>query len=243
VIELPAELRFAVAPIIGIDVRSPQGNFDNTWSMSGALPLFDSRTVIFDGAATEVSEHLTPDAIERVLAEQPFSEPEGIVRVKFGVDVDRAIAATDIAEGPGSLIFRVRPGGLWFLAKVPRGDQEAVTMAAKLKSYVLSWSIVGVAAARVEDGQVLEVGRLFDLATTAERPGERQIRAYAASLGLVMPDAARQAPAPAGMVEPAGLPAPRRLPAQLARSIAEHRTAHAELLRKHPELERPEGGS
>lgn len=195
-----AELRYAVVPITHIDVRDPQANDDNTWTMSGYAAVFNEKTSLFDGKFIKLTETIDPGFFDRVLHDQPLGQPDGVVHFNFGHDMNRAVAATDVPAGqPGSLQLKADAHGLQFVAKVPRDDPDGVAMAAKMRSGVLRQASFAFTVAKAEyttieteDGPdeelrtLLEAKHLYDVCATPQGAYPQTIsglRSYAAALG------------------------------------------------------------
>ena len=132
------ELRFVVAPIVGIEVREPSESYDNTWTMSGYAAVFDTETTLYDGRFAKLTETIDRRAFDRLLREQPLTRSDGVVHFNYSHDMMSAVAATDVPAGqPGSLELRADSRGLFYTARVSRDDPDAVRMAAKMKTGVL----------------------------------------------------------------------------------------------------------
>jgi HK97 family phage prohead protease len=196
------EVRYAVAPVTGIEVRDPTGNDDNTWTMSGYAAVFGQDTTLYDGRFMRLTESISPAAFDRVLREQPMDMPTGVVHYNLGHDMNRAVAATDVPAGqPGSLVLEAHRDGLYFMARVPRDDPDGVAMAAKMRSGVLRQASFAFTVNRdertiteaAEDGgaetehrEILEVGHLYDVCATPQGAYPTTIaglRSYAAAIG------------------------------------------------------------
>jgi HK97 family phage prohead protease len=121
------QLRFAVAPVAGIEVRDPSANSDGSWTISGYAAVFDQETTLYDGAYSQVRESIAPGAFDEVLRSRP------LVHLNFGHDMNRAIASTDVpAPQIGSLTLATDARGLKFFAKVDRNDPDAQALAVKM---------------------------------------------------------------------------------------------------------------
>lgn len=194
------ELRYAVAPIIGIEVREPSESYDNTWTMSGYAAVFDTETTLYDGRFTKLTEIIDRRAFDRLLVEQPLTRPDGVVHFNYSHDMMSAVAATDVPAGqPGSLELRADSRGLFYTARVSRDDPDAVRMAAKMKTGVLRQAsfafkigdadteIRALADGREEERQVIkDIAWLADVCATpqgAYAATVSQLRSYALSIG------------------------------------------------------------
>lgn len=130
-------LRYAVAPIIDVDVRDSSDS-QGWWTMSGYAAVFSEETTLYDGKFFKVTEEISPEFFDRVLREQPLGSPAGVVHFNMGHDMNTAVAATDVPSGqPGSLVLKADKKGLNFLAKVPKDDPDGVRMAVKMRSGVI----------------------------------------------------------------------------------------------------------
>lgn len=193
------EFRYVVAPITHVDVREPQANDDNTWTMSGYAAVFNEATTLYDGRFLKLTEEIAPTAFDRVLRDQGLATPEGVVHFNFGHDMNRAVAATDVPAGqPGSLQLRADAHGLGFLAKVPRDDPDGVAMAVKMRTGVLRQASfafnVGSDKVEIEETDertiehrtILELSHLYDVCTTPQGAYSQTVtnlRSLAAALG------------------------------------------------------------
>jgi HK97 family phage prohead protease len=195
------EVRYAVSPLTGIDVRDPSANDDNTWTMSGYAAVFDQATTLFDGKYLKLTESIDPAAFDSVLRSQPLTEPGGVVHLNFGHDMNRAVAATDVPAGDiGHLELSADSTGLRFRAKVSRDDPDAVAMASKMRTGVVRQASFAFTVAKDtvtitsegEDGpetehrSIEEIGTLFDVCATPQGAYSQtvaQLRGYAASIG------------------------------------------------------------
>lgn len=195
------EVRYAVAPVTGIEVRDPTGNDDNTWTMSGYAAVFNTETTLYDSRFLRVTESLSSDSFNRVLRDQPMDKPSGVVHFNLGHDMNRAVAATDVPAGqPGSLVLEAHRDGLYFLARVPRDDPDGVAMAAKMRSGVLRQASFAFTVAKdertiteasddgpeVEHREIQEIGRLYDVCSTPQGAYPTTVaglRSYAAAIG------------------------------------------------------------
>jgi HK97 family phage prohead protease len=254
------EMRYVVAPLTHVEVRDPSGNPDDTWTMSGYAAVFNQSTVLFDSKFIRLSESIDPAFFDRVLREQPLSRPEGVVHYNFGHDMNRAVAATDVAAGqPGSLLLSADAAGLHFLAKVPRDDPDGVAMAAKMRSGVLRQASFAftISEAKYEitendDGPdeehrlLLEAKHLYDVCACAQGAYPQTVsglRSYAAAIGQPVDFHGGQPRQPdlggesAVNPVPGGGAASRRLPAHVMRAAVLHRKA----LAHEPEAQEADG--
>lgn len=194
------QVRYAVAPILDIDVRDPEGNGDGSWTMSGYAAVFDQKTTLYDGKFLKLTEDLAPAAFDRCLREQGLETPAGVVHFNPSHDMSRAVAATDVPVGQiGSLTVRPDARGLFYLARVSREDPDAVAMAAKMRIGVLRQASFAFTIAKAEytdtesdEGpdeshrRILEVGHLYDVCATPQGAYPQtvsQLRSYAAAIG------------------------------------------------------------
>lgn len=198
------QMRYAVAPIVGIEVREPSESYDNTWTMSGYAAVFDTETTLYDGRFTKLTEIIDRRAFDRLLREQPMTSPDGVVHFNYSHDMMSAVAATDVPAGqPGSLELRADSRGLFYTARVSRDDPDAVRMAAKMKTGVLRQAsfafkigdadteIRMLGDGREEERQVIkDIAWLADVCATpqgAYSATVSQLRSYAAAHGHIAP--------------------------------------------------------
>lgn len=195
-----AELRYAVAPIIDVDVRDPTGTDDNTWTMSGYAAVFNEKTTLLDSKFIRLTESIDERAFNSVLRNQPMSTADGVVHFNFGHDMNRAVAATDVPAGaPGSLQLSADKRGLRFLAKVPRDDPDGIAMAVKMRNGVVRQASFAFTVREAnydytessdgpdtEHRTILEVDHLYDVCATpqgAYSSTEAGLRAYGRAIG------------------------------------------------------------
>jgi HK97 family phage prohead protease len=195
-----SDIRYAVAPITGIDVRDTQGTDDNTWTMSGYAAVFDQRTTLYDGRMVKITEDIAPEAFNTVLRSQSMEQPAGVVHFNLGHDMNRAVAATDVTPGqPGSLQLTADTQGLRFLAKVPRDDPDGIALATKMRSGVVRQASFAFTISELEsrtiereDGpdeihdRIMEIGHLYDVCACAQGAYSQTVsglRSYAAAIG------------------------------------------------------------
>ena len=222
------ELRYAVAPIVDVQVRD--AGDDGSWTMSGYAAAFNQATTLYDGRFLKLTEDIDPHAFDRVLREQPLTRPEGVVHFNFGHDMNRAVAATDVPAGqPGSLTLRPDGQGLHYLAKVARDDPDGAAMASKMRAGVLRQASFAftiknakTVTSDLPDGRtqehqrILEIGHLYDVCATSQGAYPQtvsQLRSMAAQLGDLYE---QDVPA---------LHMRRRLSSQLERALILHRTS------------------
>lgn len=194
------ELRWVIAPLTHVEVRDPTGTDDGTWTMSGYAAVFNQTAVLLDGKFIRLEEEIDPAAFDRVLREQPMGQPDGVVHFNVGHDMNRAVAATDVANGqPGWLELRADSHGLHYFAKVSRDDPDGVALASKMRTGVVRQSSFAFTIASVEttdeenaDGpdvirrRILEIKHLYDVAALPQGAYPwtvSQLRSYAAAIG------------------------------------------------------------
>src|SRR5262245_40899120 len=195
-----SEIRFIVAPITRVDVRDTTSTDDNTWTMSGYAAVFDERTTLYDGKFVKITEDIAPGAFDGVMRDQPFGEPAGVVHYNLGHDMNRAVAATDVAAGqPGSLQLTIDRQGLYFLAKVPRDDPDGIELATKMRTGVVrqasfAFTIASMESLEIsnEDGpdeyrdRITAIKHLYDVCACAQGAYSQTVsglRSYAAAIG------------------------------------------------------------
>lgn len=173
VIQPASDLRIVTCRVKGIEVRDASGNPDGSWTMSGYASVFDTDSVIYDGAFFRMVESVDPGAFDKVLA-----SPDLLTHFNFGHDMNRVMASTAVPAGQvGSLGLRVdRDQGLFFLARVDPADPDAQALAVKMRSGVVAGASFAFTIARkeltttdMEDGReqdyvrILEIGELYDV--------------------------------------------------------------------------------
>jgi HK97 family phage prohead protease len=195
-----AELRYVVAPLTHVEVRDPESNDDNTWTMSGYAAVFNEQTTLYDSKFVRLTESVAPKFFDRILREQPMGQPEGVVHFNPGHDMNRAVAATDVPAGqPGSLKLKADAHGLHYLAKVSRDDPDGVAMAVKMRNGVIRQSSFAFTVAESEytyteneDGPdqehrtLVEGKHLYDVCALPQGAYPQTVsglRSYAAALG------------------------------------------------------------
>ena len=200
-----SELRYAVAPIQSVEVRDPSANHDDSWTMSGYAAVYDETTTLLDSKFIRLTESIDSRAFDGVLKDQGLDQAGGVVHFNFGHDMNRAVAATDIAAGePGSLKLESHKRGLYFEARVPRDDPDGQAMAVKMRSGVLRQAsfafTIGKATydstedenaesegtAYEEHRTITEVKHLYDVCATAQGAYSSTVaglRSYSAALG------------------------------------------------------------
>lgn len=198
------EYRYAAIPLTGIEVRDPTGTHDNTWTMSGYAAVFDDTTVLYDSKFVRLTEAISPQAFDGVLASQTDA-----VHLNFGHDMNRAVASTGVPAGQeGSLQLRSDSRGLYFEAKVARDDPDAIALASKMRTGVVNQASFAFTIAPdgatystperdAEDGPELEhryiteIGHLYDVCACAQGAYSStvsQLRSIAAQIGQSDPD-------------------------------------------------------
>jgi len=193
------ELRYVVAPLLGIEVRDTDQNPDNTWTFSGYAAVFDQPTTLYDGRFARLTEELDPAAFDRVLRTQGLATRDGCVHFNYGHDMLSVVASTAVPAGqPGWLDLQPDRRGLGFLAKVSRDDVDAIRMAVKMRDGVVNQASFAftiedadvvdrdVDGVLVQHRRVTSVKRLFDVCATAQGAYPQtvsQLRSYAAAIG------------------------------------------------------------
>lgn len=194
------ELRYAVAPITHVDVRGPEDNGDQSWTMSGYAAVFNRATTLYDGTFLTRTEDIDPGFFDDVLRSQPLQQPEGVVHFNFGHDMNRAVAATDVPAGqPGSLVLKADAHGLHYYARVAKDDPDGAALASKMRAGVIKQASFAFTIAErdvsntdLPDGRTQEhtrlmrAGRLYDVCATPQGAYPQtvsQLRSMAAALG------------------------------------------------------------
>jgi HK97 family phage prohead protease len=198
------ELRYAIAPITGVDVRDSSGTFDNTWTMSGYAAVFNETTTLLDSKFIRLTESIDQRAFDGVMREQGMNTAAGVVHLNLNHDMSRAVAATDVNAGlPGSLQLNTDSRGLYFLAKVSRDDPDGLAMATKMRDGVIKQAsfafTIGEASYdydETSDGPdsehrtITDIAHLYDVCATPQGAYSSTVsglRSYAASLGQPAP--------------------------------------------------------
>lgn len=126
------EQRVAVAPITGVQFRDASSTPDGTWTISGYAAVYGQETTLYDGTYLRLREIIVPGAFDEVLRNSP------IVHLNLGHDMNRCVAATDVATGePGGLTLRSDDQGLYFMARVDRADPDSQALCTKLARGVI----------------------------------------------------------------------------------------------------------
>jgi HK97 family phage prohead protease len=171
------ELLSAIVPLTHVDVRDPSGNGDGTWTMSGYAAVFNQQAVYLDSKWLRIILEIDPAAFDGVLQTQGLQSASGVVHFNLGHDMNRAVAATNVAAGqPGSLQLSSDAHGLRYFAKVSKDDPDGVALATKMRDGVIAQASMAFVCARdeitetmTEDGpdimlrRILEVGALYDV--------------------------------------------------------------------------------
>jgi HK97 family phage prohead protease len=171
------EFLSAVVPLTHVDVRGPEQNPDNTWTMSGYAAVFNTQAIYLDSKWLQVLVELTPTAFASVLSSQNLGAPDGVVHFNLGHDMNRAVAATNVPAGQaGSLQLAADAHGLRYFAKVSKDDPDGLAMAVKMRDGVLAQASIAfqvgeqeITETETEDGpdvilrRITSVGALFDV--------------------------------------------------------------------------------
>ena len=191
---------YLVSQIERVDVRNSSSNHDDTWTMSGYAAVFNQQATLFDSKFARTTVQIDPHAFDRVMADQPFTKPEGVVHFNRGHDMDTAVAATDVPKGQvGSLVLKVDDYGLQFFARVSRDDPDARALASKMEAGVVKQASFAFNVARDQwtltentDGpdeehrRILEMQQIYDVCACPQGVFSQtisQLQAYAAQLG------------------------------------------------------------
>lgn len=171
------EFLSAVVPLTHVDVRGPEQNPDNTWTMSGYAAVKNQQAVYLDSKWLKVLVEFAPTAFDEVLSSQKISQPDGVVHFNLGHDMNRAVAATNVPAGqPGSLQLASDAHGLRYLAKVSKDDPDGLALATKMRDGVISQASLAftvgeqeITETETDDGpdiilrRITSVASLFDV--------------------------------------------------------------------------------
>lgn len=203
--DLAGELLSAIVPLTHVEVRDPSANPDNTWTMSGYAAVFNQQAIYLDSKYLRIILEIDPSAFDELLASQALSAPDGCVHFNLGHDMNRAVAATNVASGqPGSLQLRADAHGLHYLAKVSKDDPDGVALATKMRDGVIAQASMAFVCGKdettiTEDEEgpdimlrrILKVSALFDVCACPQGVFSQtisQLQQYAAGLGNGQPD-------------------------------------------------------
>lgn len=108
------EIRHAVMPIRGLEIRSGQSTGDGSIVMRGHAAVTDTETLLYDVGWARMRETIAPGAFGDVLGRGP------LVHLVHEHDMRTAMAATDV-DGLGGLTLLEDDQGLLFDARVDPG--------------------------------------------------------------------------------------------------------------------------
>ena len=168
------ELRRALTPIRGLQVRAGEETGDGSLVIRGHAAVFDEETVLLDWGWWRLREVIAPGAFSAVLARQP------LVHLVHEHDNQTAIAATDV-EGLGGLELEEDDEGLRFFARCDPEDFDVARLAPKMRLGVVKQASFAftIAAHKSEstfdkDGNedelvtITEIGELYDVSICAQ---------------------------------------------------------------------------
>ncbi|MEW6583257.1 MAG: HK97 family phage prohead protease [Actinomycetota bacterium] len=120
------ELRRAVAPIHGLQIRGAGDTGDGSITMRGHAAVFDQETVLLDWGWWRLREVIAPGAFAAVLSRDP------LVHLVHEHDNQTAIAATDVT-GIGGLELEEDGEGLRFFARCDPEDFDVARLEKKMR--------------------------------------------------------------------------------------------------------------
>lgn len=170
------QLRHAVAPIRGLEVRAGEQTGDGSITMRGHAAVFDEETTLFDFGWWRLREKIEPGAFGPVLGRSP------LVHLVHQHDMATAMAATDV-EGIGGLELSEDDEGLLFFARVDPADADVARLRTKMeRGYVRQASFAftiapgGYRTESTFDDEnnedelltITEIGELYDVSIVAQ---------------------------------------------------------------------------
>lgn len=181
-----------------VELRGLEGGTgDGSITVHGHAALYGVTTTLRDNKHVRVTEEIMPGAFDRAL-----SDPERLVHLNFGHDMNRAVASTDVPAGQvGGLELRTDSRGLAYFARLDPEDADARQMAVKLRSGVIRGASYKFhigdeerTEGETEDGRrsvhyrMHEIHPLFDVCVAAQgatRSATSNLRSYAAMAMLL----------------------------------------------------------
>lgn len=168
------ELRHAVAPIHGLEVRAGQDTGDGSITIKGHAAVFDQETILYDVGWWRMREKIEPGAFGEVLSRNP------LVHLVHQHDMRTAMAATDV-EGIGGLELSEDDQGLYFFARTDPEDRDVAALEVKMRRRVVRQASFAFTVARAKyeveiDDQgnedelrtIQEIGELYDVSVVAQ---------------------------------------------------------------------------
>lgn len=109
------------------------GTGDGSYTISGYAAVFDTPTVLYDGKFLRITEEIAPCAFTQAL-----EDPELLVHLNHGHDMNSAVATTDVPPNEiGGLELRQDATGLPYFARVDSADPDAQKLAVKMHRKVV----------------------------------------------------------------------------------------------------------
>lgn len=104
--------RVLIGEIPELRVSDPTASGDGTWVMSGYAAVYERETTLYSSPSMTEREIISQGAFRDVLATDPH------VVLNIGHNNNQVLASTMVRSGPGSLVLREDPNGLYFEARV-----------------------------------------------------------------------------------------------------------------------------
>lgn len=174
------QIRLAVAPLQGVEVRDASATGDGSWTIEGYAAVFEQETTLWDIAGWwRVDEEIAVGAFDNVLERVGYGGE--LVHLNHGHDMKTAMAASDV-RGIGGLELSADFHGLRYFARVDPEDPDVRAAASKMRRRIVRQSsfafTVGaeelVESRELDDGtwldkwRILEVGHLYDVCVCAQ---------------------------------------------------------------------------
>lgn len=239
------ELRYAVLPITGLEVRGQDQTGDGSFTLSGYAAVTEQETTLYDGRFWRMREIISRGAFGPVLARAGTD-----VHLNVGHDMTRAIARTGV-DGVGRLELTEDDTGLRMWARLDPSDPDVAALIPKMRNGIIDQASFAFTVARdettlteAEDGKedelrrILEVGELYDVTVVARGAYPQTsatVRALFGALGRSGPDPEGRphVVAPQAGDHPIAPPAGRSINTQREAELMRMRAAIARIRRSH----------
>lgn len=192
------ELRYAVLPITGLELRGQDQTGDGSFTLTGYAAVTEQETTLYDGRFWRLREVIARGAFGPVL-----SRMDTDVHLNVGHDMTRAIARTGV-DGVGRLELTEDDTGLRMWARLDPSDPDVAALIPKMRNGIIDQASFAFTVSRdettlteSEDGKedelrrILEVGELYDVTVVARGAYPQTsaaIRALFGALGRSGPD-------------------------------------------------------
>ena len=167
------ELRYASAPIIGLEIRESEGG-NGSLTLTGYAAVTEQETVLYDGRFFRMREVIQRGAFGPALMRAGLD-----VHLNVGHDMTRAIARTGV-DGVGRLELTEDERGLRMFARLDPTDPDVIALAPKMRNGIVDQASFAFTVADDEaftsdgaDGKeeelrrILEIGDLYDVTVVA----------------------------------------------------------------------------